>query len=50
MELLEQTFSYKNFVISSGCDIPPGTPVENIEGFFTKVEEFNLAMLKLLRK
>ncbi|MGI6668814.1 MAG: uroporphyrinogen decarboxylase family protein [Acetivibrionales bacterium] len=49
-ELLEQTFNYKNFVISSGCDIPPGTPVENIEGFFTKVEEFNMAMLKLLRK
>lgn len=49
-ELLEQTFSYKNFVISSGCDIPPGTPIENIEEFFAKVEEFNMAMLKLLRK
>ncbi|MGE5614307.1 MAG: uroporphyrinogen decarboxylase family protein [Bacillota bacterium] len=49
-ELLEQTFSYKNFVISSGCDIPPGTPIENIEEFFAKVEEFNMAMLNLLRK
>lgn len=49
-ELLEQTFSYKNFIISSGCDIPPGTLVENISAFFTKVEEFNLAMLNLLRK
>lgn len=47
-ELLEKTFSYKNFVISSGCDIPPGTPIENIEEFFSKVEEFNFAMLKLL--
>jgi len=49
-ELLEKTFSYKNFVISSGCDIPPGTPIENIEEFFEKVEEFNSAMLKLVRK
>ena len=49
-ELLEQTFSYKNFVISSGCDIPPGTPMENIGEFFAKGEEFNLAMLRLLRK
>ena len=49
-ELLEKTFSYKNFVISSGCDIPPGTPLENIEEFFGKVEEFNMVMLKQLRK
>jgi len=48
-ELLEKTFSYKNFVISSGCDIPPGTPLENIVEFFEKVEEFNFAMIKLLR-
>ncbi|MEN6314382.1 MAG: uroporphyrinogen decarboxylase family protein [Clostridiaceae bacterium] len=48
-ELLEKTFSYKNFVISSGCDIPPGTPLENIEEFFAKVEEFNMAMLRQLR-
>ena len=48
-ELLEKTFSYKNFVLSSGCDIPPGTPVENIEAFFTKLEEFNYAMLKAIK-
>lgn len=48
-ELLEKTFSYKNFVLSSGCDIPPGTPIENIEAFFTKLEEFNNAMLKAVR-
>lgn len=49
-ELLEKTFSYKNFVISSGCDIPPSTPIENIEAFFEKVEEFNQAMLRQIKK
>lgn len=49
-ELLEKTFSYKNFVLSSGCDIPPGTPIENMEAFFTKLEEFNSAMLKVVKK
>jgi uroporphyrinogen decarboxylase len=48
-ELLEKTFSYKNFVLSSGCDIPPGTPIENIEEFFKKLEEFNYAMLKVIK-
>lgn len=48
-ELLEKTFSYKNFVLSSGCDIPPGTPIENIEEFFKKLEEFNSAVLKSIK-
>ncbi len=30
----------KNFVISSGCDIPPVSPWENIDAFFQAVEEF----------
>ncbi len=25
---------HRNFVLSSGCDIPPRTPIENIEAFF----------------
>jgi len=32
--------AYPNFVISSGCDIPPATPWENIEAFFATVEEY----------
>lgn len=48
-ELLESTFSYKNFILSSGCDIPPGTPIENLEMFFQKLTEFNSAMLKSTR-
>ena len=31
---------YPNFVISSGCDIPPATPWENIDAFFGAVEEY----------
>lgn len=30
----------KNFIISSGCDIPPATPWENIDAFFAAVESF----------
>ena len=36
--LLAQTQPYKNFVLSSGCDIPPGTPIENIAAFYTTVQ------------
>ena len=32
--------TYENFVISSGCDIPPMTPWENIRAFFEAVDEF----------
>lgn len=31
--------SYPNFLISSGCDIPPLTPWENIDAFFAAVAE-----------
>ena len=33
-ELLETCGRYSNFVISSGCDIPPQSPWENIDAFF----------------
>lgn len=40
LSLLERCSKYPNFVISSGCDIPPVTPLENIDGFFQAVDEF----------
>lgn len=40
LELLETCGKYPNFVISSGCDIPPQTPIENIQAFFDAVEEY----------
>lgn len=38
--LLEQTKGYKNFVISTGCDIPPHVPAENIDAFFAALKEY----------
>jgi len=40
-DLLVMTSGYKNFVLSSGCDIPPGTPLENIDAFFNTLESYN---------
>ena len=40
LELLEKCSKYSNFVLSSGCDIPPMTPWENIDAFFKAAEEF----------
>ncbi|PKN53606.1 MAG: methylcobamide--CoM methyltransferase [Deltaproteobacteria bacterium HGW-Deltaproteobacteria-13] len=37
-ELLHAMERYPNFVISSGCDIPPGTPFENINAFFKALD------------
>lgn len=39
--LLCNTREFPNFVISSGCDIPPETPLTNIEAFYQAVDEFN---------
>ena len=39
--LLEATRPYKNFIVSSGCDIPPGAPLANLNAFYRAVAEFN---------
>ncbi|MGB7296365.1 MAG: uroporphyrinogen decarboxylase family protein, partial [Candidatus Aminicenantales bacterium] len=39
--LLEATKEYQNFIISSGCDIPSGTPLANLEAFYCAVADFN---------
>lgn len=41
LELLAQTKNYPNFVLSSGCDVPPGTPMENITAFYNALDEYN---------
>lgn len=38
--LMERCCKYPNFVVASGCDIPPATPLENLDAFFQTVEEF----------
>jgi uroporphyrinogen decarboxylase len=39
--LLEQTRRFPNFVLSSGCDTPPHTPLHNIDAFFEALQEWN---------
>ncbi len=39
-KLLEDMRPYSNFVISSGCDVPPGTPLENLDMFFKTFDNF----------
>jgi uroporphyrinogen decarboxylase len=36
--LLAATAGRRNFVISSGCDVPPNAPLANIEAFFRAVD------------
>lgn len=40
LALLERCSKYENFLLSSGCDIPPMTPWENIDAFFAASEEY----------
>ena len=39
-ELLQGCTKYKNFVLSSGCDIPPISPWDNIDSFFKALADF----------
>lgn len=36
-QIMEECSGYPNFLISSGCDIPPMSPWENIDAFFNAV-------------
>ncbi len=38
--LMAQCCHYPNFVISSGCDIPPASKWENIDAFFAAAQDF----------
>jgi len=40
-KLLEKTKLYRNFVLSSGCDMPPGVPMANIKAFYQALNDFN---------
>ena len=39
-EIMAECCTFDNFVISSGCDIPPASPWDNIDAFFAGVKEF----------
>ena len=40
LRILEKCCDHKNFLISSGCDIPPAAPWGNLDAFFAAVAEF----------
>ncbi|NLW10130.1 MAG: methyltransferase [Firmicutes bacterium] len=40
LSLLNECGEYPNFIISSGCDLPPLAKWENIEAFFAAVDEY----------
>lgn len=39
--LLEQTKAFPNFVLSTGCDVPPHVPAENILAYYDALSEYN---------
>ncbi len=40
LEIMGKCCSHPNFIISSGCDIPPLSSWDNIDAFFAAVDEF----------
>jgi uroporphyrinogen decarboxylase len=43
-DLLNRTSGFANFVLSTGCDLPPHVPVENISAFFEALDDYNKVM------
>ena len=39
-QLLQDCAEYPNFILSSGCDLPPNTPLANIDAFFETAAAF----------
>jgi uroporphyrinogen decarboxylase len=44
LKLLDECGRYPNYVVSSGCDIPPHSKWENIDAFFAAVREYHYNM------
>jgi uroporphyrinogen decarboxylase len=42
-DLLERTVAYPNFILSTGCDLPPHVPFKNIDAYFEALATFNQA-------
>lgn len=39
--LLEQTAAYPQCILSSGCDLPPHVPLDNVQAFFDALEVYH---------
>ena len=42
LELLEHMSRYRNFVLSTGCEVPPGATIENMDAFFKTLDIYNM--------
>jgi len=42
LELLEQMSRYKNFVLSTGCEVPPGATISNLDAFYKTLDIYNM--------
>ncbi len=42
LALLEEGKNYPNYVLSSGCDVPPGTSLRNVQTFYDALTEYNM--------
>ena len=40
LDLMKSCAPYRNFVLSSGCDIPPLSPWTNLDAFFEAADEY----------
>lgn len=43
-ELVERMKPYRNFILSTGCDLPPETPLENISAFMDAGRQVELSV------
>lgn len=41
LALLERTAPFRNYVLSSGCDLPPAVPMANVKAFFDALKTYN---------
>lgn len=41
LDLLKRTSKYKNFILSTGCDVPPNVSSDNIEAFYRALSDYN---------
>lgn len=41
LTLLEEMAKYRNFVLSTGCETPPGTPLANLDALYKTLDIFN---------
>ena len=41
LNILKKTSGFNNYVLSTGCDVPPEIPMENINAFYEALHEYN---------